>query len=301
MSALIRSRAAAVAAAAVLAAGPAYADRVVLIAPPAALARAAHDQLAPYHIDVVVADAAPPSGADGARAIAGRYGARAVAWVQGGALVVFDAVDGETAERPAPAPLDDASAAALALTLKTVLRERWSIEDAATPAPVVIDLAVTAGLRMHGGAAEPRVGLGVDYRLDDWPILVGLRGGLGGGVPAHADTFSGTWNDRTLGAIALYPWISGPFEVRTGGGASLKWTAIHGVLLPSGGAAEDSTLALGLDGEVDALWRRPPIAIGLRAATTWVPWRQVYTVADQPVFEMSHVEGELDLLVIFAL
>jgi hypothetical protein len=299
---VIRPRAAALAAAAiVLAAVPAFADRVVLIAPPAPLARAAKDQLAPYRIDVVVADGSAPVGADAARAIAGGYQARAVAWVRGDALVVFDAVDGETVERPAPVPLDDAGAAALALTLKTVLRERFAIEDAVVPEGPSFDLAVTAGLRMHGGAFEPRVGLGADWRPSAAPFALGVRGSLGGGVSVHADAFSGTWNDRSVGAVALYPWISDPFEVRVGAGASLKWTAIHGVLLPGGGAAQDSALDVGFDAEASALWRRPPIAIGLRGVTTWVPWRQVYTVTDQAVFGVSHVEGELDLLVIFTL
>jgi hypothetical protein len=299
---VIRPRvAAAVVAALVLAAGNAFADRVLLIAPPPTLARAAHDQLAPYHIDVVVADKSMPTGGDVARALAGAYQARAVAWVDGGRLVVFDAVDGSTVERAAPAPLDDAGAAALALTLKTVLRERFAAEDAVEPPGPSIDFGIAAGLRMHGGAAEPRVGLGADWRPGAAPIVVGLRGSLGGGVPAHADRFSGTWNDRAFGAVALYPWISEPFEVRAGAGASLMWTSIHGVLLSDGSAAQDSELDFGLDAEASAVWRRPPIALGLRAVTTWVPSRQRYTVADQSVFEVSPVEAELDLLVIFTL
>jgi hypothetical protein len=128
-----------------------------------------------------------------------------------------------------------------------------------------------------------------------------VRGSLGGGVPAHAGSFSGTWNDRALGAVGSYGWLGDAFEVHAGGGVSLHATSIHGVLLGDGSAAQDSAWNLGFDAEASAMWRRAPIAIGVRAVTTWVPWRQVYTVTDQPVLSVSHAEAELGLFVIFAL
>ena len=278
------------------------ADRLVLIAPPAPLDRAVHAQLAPYAIDVVDAPDAAPGDPVAARAIAVRYQARAVAWIEGDALVVLDLVDGSIARRPAPVPLDDAGAASLALTLKTVLRSRWELEDraAAAPPPPGLELAVVAGLRAHGGAAEPRVTLGADLPIAGG-AWIGVRGSLGGGVPVHTDPFSGTWNERALGAIGSYAWTIDPIDGRVGGGASAHATAIHGVLLPGGSAAEASAWNLGFDAEASALWRRPPIAIGVRAAATWVPWRQRYTATDQAVLEVSHVEAELGLVVIFAL
>jgi hypothetical protein len=51
---------------------------------------------------------------------------------------------------------------------------------------------------------------------------------------------------------------------------------------------------------VTALWQRRPIALGVRLAGTWVPWRQRYTVSDVAVFEVSHAEGEIGVVVIFA-
>jgi len=272
------------------------ADRLVLLDPPHALEKAAHDQLGPYRIDVVIAKA---DGSD-ASSIAGHYHARAVAWLDGGALVVYDAGDGAIATRPAPTPLDDANAAGLALTLKTVLRTHWDEEDAVASAmkPPPLEVGIVAGLRLHGSTAEPRITLVADAPVG--PFVLGVRGSLGDGAPVHQDAFTGTWNDRALGAVALWPWTAGEIAFRAGAGASLHFTDIHGVLLPAGDAADGDAVNFGFDAEASALWRRPPIAFGARAATTWVPWRQRYTVTDVAVFEVSHVEAEIGVVVIFA-
>jgi len=283
----------------VLTAGVARAgDRLVLVAPPPALTHAVADQLAPWQIDVIVDGEPIPTSDDAARVVAGRFHARAVAWIDGAQLVVFERRTG-MARRPAAVPLDGARAAALALSLKTILRESGWSAPPPPPPPVTVGASIAAGVRLRGAGAEPRVTLGIDTRIAALHAGVGLRAGLGAGVPAREGSFSGTWVDRAVGLVVTVPGRLGAFDLGAGAGASVHLTQIHGVILTTGVDGRQEITNLGIDAEATALWRHAPVAIGLRAAATWVPWRQRYTVSDQVVFTVSHVEGELGVDVMF--
>jgi hypothetical protein len=118
-------------------------------------------------------------------------------------------------------------------------------------------------------------------------------------VSVHDDRFSGTWVDRAVGVAITVPHLGAQLALEAGGGVSMHFTSIHGVLLATGGDGRASAINLGVDGEASALWRRPPIAIGARLSATWVPWRQTYSVSDTEVFAVSHVEAELGVIVRF--
>src|SRR5689334_12863741 len=101
-----------------VAARVAAADTIVLVAPPPLLADAVRASLAPWRIDVVVVDRS--AGAPEALAAAQRAGF--VAWRDGHELVFWDTVRAQRERRPLPDRLDEADAAALALSIKTWMR-----------------------------------------------------------------------------------------------------------------------------------------------------------------------------------
>src|SRR5690606_34545597 len=116
-------------------------ERGVLVAPPAGLDEAVRAALAGWPIEVVIEpEGAPgstmPGSAARARALAEGHGAAAVVWLgrdDGGlALWVYDRESGRAVTRPLPAapPYDEPTAAAVALTVKTLLRH-----STAAPAP----------------------------------------------------------------------------------------------------------------------------------------------------------------------
>jgi hypothetical protein len=108
-----------------------------------ALSRALVTALAPWGLRVVESAAtnpgpSMPSSALVAQRIAQRCGARAVVWLardtDGFALWVYDAQNDRSLARPAPAPpLDASGAAALALSVKTVLRLVGLAPEPASP------------------------------------------------------------------------------------------------------------------------------------------------------------------------
>jgi hypothetical protein len=107
--------------------------RVVLISPGPALENAARAALEPWRVEVVVLDAESPGATapranEVARAIALEHAATAVVWVsahdQGYALWVYDVASQRVIERRlnTEPPFDQATAAAVALSVKTLLR-----------------------------------------------------------------------------------------------------------------------------------------------------------------------------------
>ena len=156
-----------------------------------------------------------------ARAIAAEHGAGAVVWVakartpdETGSLWVYDAQTGQLVVRPltVAAPLNDAGAAAIALSVKTILRSSTLAEaetstlapvspaprmalplpvaqhpipaaPAARATPSVWRLDAIVGARFPTGAkntAEPRAALGISA----WPKAFGSHFGLGALVQA---------------------------------------------------------------------------------------------------------------------
>lgn len=109
-----------------LASGPALADgtmRVLLADTDPELQRAVRAALAPWRLEVVIETEQRPTDATHAQAIGDAQTARFVVWREGTDLVVFDRERGEAEHRGAPSgALDPASAAAAALTVKTLMR-----------------------------------------------------------------------------------------------------------------------------------------------------------------------------------
>jgi hypothetical protein len=97
------------------ASGRAGAETLVMVSPPAELDAAVRTSLAPWRVKIIVVDLA--SGTPAELALA--QGAGFVVWRDADELVLWDAQAGVGERRDIPADLDDANAAALALSIKT--------------------------------------------------------------------------------------------------------------------------------------------------------------------------------------
>jgi hypothetical protein len=282
-------------------------DRVAVIAPPAGVEDAIRAQLAPWAIAVVVAPAPAPVDDDAARALAAALEVQALVWFADDSVAILDVRHGDVVRRARGAVIDEATAAAIALTVKTVVRGP-TVAPPPPPPPPPLTLpmrvrppawraTIVGTLRWHVEGLEPRLALAFARRLG--PVAVVARGSLGTGVTARTLDFAGTWRDRTFGAAIAVPRAVGAVEITAAAGASLHLTGIRGVVFPRGAAAASAAAQLGLDAELGATWRRGPLAIGAQLGATWLPWRRRYTVAGQPVFTVGHGEVEAGLSVGF--
>lgn len=193
-------------AAASVAPAPAHAQapRVVLATRDANLETELEATLAPWGIDLIVDEAAPgasmPGSAERSAALASAHDAVAVTWVSrdedgGFALWIFDRRTARVLARPLPTgpPFDEPTAAAVALSIKTLLRH----SDAAPVAERIVDPPLPSEVRFELGAgarglatspadAEPRAQVGLSW----WPrelstalgLSLALRSGTGIGV-----------------------------------------------------------------------------------------------------------------------
>jgi hypothetical protein len=199
-------------------AASAAARRIALIHAQPELRRSVDLALYPWDINVVTVDEEPPDGispgaATAAEAIAERNDADAVAWiVPGGApaaplLWFFDTTSGALQSRalPALASDDPAELAAVALTLKTLVRSTpWEQRLATVTAPLTstwetrLELEAMARIPTSGADAEPRLGLWAS----EWRGTSGssrLRWGAGLGASAGLGMrFDGATSRGTL-------------------------------------------------------------------------------------------------------
>lgn len=111
------------------------AETLVLVSPPPALDAAVRTSLAPWRVKIIVVQLA--SGTPAELALA--QGAGFVVWADDDELVLWDAGAGVGERRDIPAQLDDANAAALALSIKTWMNLGAPPTDSTTPPDVPIE------------------------------------------------------------------------------------------------------------------------------------------------------------------
>lgn len=318
----------------------AQSGRVVLIGIDETLAAAVGVALEPWGSELVrrsgVAPASMPGASEVGRAIASEETALAVVWISltedGAALWVYDADADRTLARGllSPPPYDDATAAAIALTLKTLLRhstvaplaERAVVpEPAPPPHPppppppppprppppephgrlVRLELAVGAlGLATDVvDAVEPRIALALGFfpaELDG-VLGVALRVRTGPGIGFEADATRGRFTDTWIAAeIRLRGHVD---RVSLGGGLAggTVLSTLDASLAPDVAASRVAAAALGvLDLEagvrVDA-----SLAFHLRGGVGLVGPADRFVVREQPVLVVSPISafGELAL------
>jgi len=207
------------------------ASRVVLADPDPELARALTTALAPWHLEVVV-DANTPADDNQAQARADAGAARFVVWRNHRDLVVFDREVGIAEHRDAPdGPLDAVSAAAAALTVKTLMRLPPP-PDETPPAPPPGDGTAVVATTETPAAPEVRVQAGAATRIargsdtdvsarfagavlvrlfDAWHF--GVTGDLGTRSDVDRAGFKGTWNDWAVLGVASWTAALGSWEL----------------------------------------------------------------------------------------
>ncbi|HMI92489.1 MAG TPA: hypothetical protein VK509_14040, partial [Polyangiales bacterium] len=179
------------------------APRVALVEPGSELEAAARAALEPWGVELAIVSgpspgATAPDSNEAARALASAHGASAVVWVSehegGHALWVYDLATHHLIERALATgpPFDGATAAAVALSLKTLLRhsaaappqERYGASSATTPFPPPPARAEPSPTREAPTAvpadraddrADDRAGMRIDADADPLPAADAAR------------------------------------------------------------------------------------------------------------------------------
>jgi hypothetical protein len=229
--------------------------RVVVVGADAALAHALEVALGSWSLEFVTVDEAPPGTAMPAAAVVAReqarvHGAGGVVWIAGteGALAVwvYDLQNDRTLSRPLDAspPFDPATAASLALSIKTLLRasavappaERYGARPPPPPSPpssLVLSLESGLGGRwnvLRGGPADLRLSVGLGAWLTPrLGALVSLQ--TGPGVSVDGNGLRGRWTETTasLGGRARFA-LTPALSLSPGLGLSLRAQTLDGAL-----------------------------------------------------------------------
>jgi hypothetical protein len=309
------------------------AGRVVMVAAPPGLESAVEAALAGWPIQVTSATGEPgatmPEAGEKARAIGQAQGAGAVVWIasdgSGHALWVLDVESGRVTARqlPVPPPWDDVTAAAVALSVKTLLRhsqvapvlERYGVEEArevlraelerARPVapPEVrespLRLETLAGARIRPTEAddvELRLGAGLRW-VPPWfggraSAAARIRSGTGTGL--NEESFVGRYTDVQTGlsaAARILTW--GRIALVPAAGASLHFTSIDGSIRSQGTRGRAARVnpsldtALAIEIQVGQLVR---VSVG--AELSYALRRQAYLVGGDPVLTLPTFESE---------
>ncbi len=289
--------------------------RLGVIDLPPEVDRAVRVALAPWGLQVVALDDPAPAGEPtslprAAAAIAAQGDAAALLWIAGDGdattLWIFEAATGELSIRPI-ADLDDpATAAAIGLIAKTMLRATALAPDGERLVLPAEAAANPGQLRVHAGAmvrrldagpteaTEARLGVALSY----WPRALGDRVGVtvgvwsGPGIAVEDDALLGRLTDTMYSASARGRWWLSP-RVAVGGAVGLTlhrtsldgFSPVHGIAVDveRTNAALDTALAatIKLGGQA-----RLGVALGLSAALR----RQRYLLAGTAILELPAVE-----------
>ncbi len=283
---------------------PAAGETLVMVSPPAELDSAVRASLAPWRVKIIVIDMASGTPAE----LALTQGAGFVVWRDQDELVLWNAGGGVGERRGIPPDLDDASAAALALSIKTWMNlgappppeaAGDSITDAGgtsdavepvgpegtggphadvLPAPRVppplprLRVDAATGVRSNTGdhgRTDMRLGLAAAARV--WRLDAVLAVELGPSHAARPENGSGDMSMIAFGLHARYPLVLTPSLVAAPGlGVVMEHTTFNG-LDEMSRAVTDSDLSVGFDAGGVIEWRRGPLVVGLELGGTVVP------------------------------
>jgi hypothetical protein len=284
--------------------------RIAVLQPDAELLRAITIALSPWGVDTTRGDvplpaASQPEAVQTASRLAEQLGVEALVWVtraeQGSLLWVFDnRRDVTTRALPETPPFDSAAAAAVALSVKTILRSSGVApleERRETPSPNLH--------AVHRVATE--IGAGVrwldenqfDFRLELAALLwfartrrLGMSLGLswGPGIPIDARDYRGRYREFAAGVKArlrLFEFrdLSAVFAL----GGSAHWVTLEGTLGPSADASASASVVNRFNGSVDAqtllsLHVARTLYLGASLGAAYQPRYQRYLVQEKPIF-----------------
>jgi hypothetical protein len=299
---------------------------VVLIGGGKELREAVTAALEPWELHVVASDVAPPPvdvprATVAGRAIAQKGNAVGVVWVGDHALVVYDAETDQLVARDLSQlpPYDAPTAAAIALSVKTLLRssavapkkeqigappvEAPPAETPPAPIPPpppaepVATVEIGGAIRAIGGSADTRVGLGAAYWKEEsgYALAIGLAGAIGPGLGLEEPRFRGHFDEVSVGAsvrarLPIVSWLR--VEPRVGG--TLHVTRIDGVALPTAQTAKRSLANGSVDaGAVLDFVVSRSAAIGLDLGGAYVLRYQRYLVGSTSVLTLAPLQGSI--------
>jgi hypothetical protein len=247
-----------------------------------------------------------PGSADRARALAAERDVQAVVWISrsedGFALWVYDEKDDRVLARKlsTPPPFDAATAASVALAIKTLLRHSEVPppgERANEPPPEYwMSIMLLGGLRPNATSRkyiEPRFGLAATawHSSLGESIQLGLGVGVttGLGVPVQHASFAGRWYETSV-VVAIHGRFIPvePFDLTLIPSAGFDVNSMHGIVVEprrEAGAVRLNWLAA-LHGEAGYRLSRP-LRVALRIGLA-SPFRtQSYLVHGEPIFRVA--------------
>jgi hypothetical protein len=216
---------------------PSARQRVVLADPDLELRHAMEQALAPWHLDVVI-EGPPPIDTAMAQQRADADTARFVVWRDGDQLVVYDRELGYTERRGSRSGvLDPPTAAAAALTIKTMMRLPPPPPEAvavAVPAPDGIDVRIQAGVAtriMRGDTTETSTQLGGAVAIRPWASSewrFGVTGAGGTSTSVSRASFKGTWREWAVLGMVSWTYARGAVELEPHAAAGIRRSTLDG-------------------------------------------------------------------------
>jgi hypothetical protein len=257
--------------------------RVVVADSDAELQRAVATALAPWKLEVIVDPIAPADTAE-AQTRADADAARFVVWRANGDLLVFDRERGSAEHRESSAgTLDPVTAAAAALTIKTLMRLPPPPREDGVVTPAVVDerpiIRVQAGLASRFAASGPAarfVGMASVRPWIDHGWSFGLAGDLGTDVTVERAGFKGAWRDWAVLAVASWVYEGRVWELEPFVAGGALRSSLDGVeVMPRIEKATLATLRAGIWGRL----RYGRWSGGISVAGELTPGAPTYTKA----------------------
>ncbi len=292
--------------------------RVVLVNADAQLLRAVVVTLTAWDIDVVSHQATAPGATlpDAQRRadeLAHEVHADALAWISVGkdeaVLWIYDTDTKQIgsrvlSDRP---PFDDASAAAVALSLKTLLRssivapepERFGATPFVRATPTWLRVEAVGGARLlPRDTSELRGGFGLSLwpRAFDELFGFGLALSVGPGARVDSLKFSGRYSDLALSpSIRSTAHFGEHVVLEPALGASLHLTSIDGTAVDESLPVRANRADVSLDSAVVLDVRFGVVSVGFRAGLGYMVRYQRYTVDGQPALATLPLLGDIGL------
>jgi hypothetical protein len=254
-----------------------------------------------------------PGAAREARQVADAFKVDAVVWIsetgRDHALWIFDAATGQTVARPlsVSTPVETADAAAVALTVKTLLRATLAAPPAerlgaGTEPPIgaagIIRLEAEGGSRFFSSDAavpEARFGLSALW----FPRPLGYRLGadvgvsIGPGVAVQSGDFSGHFLDLSVSpALRGRVPLGAGFALEPGAGMTLHVTHLDGAAALRGVNVSTSRLDSSADASLLCTYAvAGGVTLGLRVSGSYLLRYQRYLVDGAPILTLAPIQA----------
>ena len=294
-------------------------EPIILVNPPALLAEATSKALVAWKLQLrsittTLPSESMPSARDGAQALSNAHQARAVVWLtsnaDGPALWVYDADDDRVAVRRLSVmpPFDEAAAASVALSIKTLLMhsqmapqaKRFGAAEASSvsatqqvrPRQTMTWFFEAQGLARHSAAndqsLELRVNLGLTHLMG--PMEFGASVILGPGRSIADREFRGHYSDLAFATHLRYRLHWQQWTISPSVGMSLHSTKISGTLSESEQVVAAGRFNPSLAAAAFVIRDLQGVRLGISVHSNLFLRSQRYLVKDDPVLDLPTVD-----------